>query len=74
VCKLCTKWGIEPLENEAELKEAIAEISRQMELQPSSVMHYSDLLDKLLDGRELDQEEPDLGFGEYEGGEEEPKW
>jgi len=60
MCKLCVRYGREPLEDKEQLATAIAEIAREMELQPSSSMHYLDLLDLLLDGKDpedLDNDE-----------------
>ena len=60
MCKLCTKYGTWPIDDKVELQKALAEAGREMELQPSSSMHYLDFIDKILDGEEpnIEDDEP----------------
>lgn len=59
MCKLCVKYGREPIEDKEVLATAIAEVARQLELQPSSSMHYLDFLDAVLDGKDPEDLEND---------------
>jgi hypothetical protein len=57
MCQLCSKYGVWPIEDKVELKQALAEAAREMELQPSSAFHYLDFIDKILDDQDLPSEE-----------------